>query len=74
MPTSATAPESTVRRPQNDQLHVNGADSSWGLLYKVAGAAALVSVGFVGVAVLVFIANPPPSAITEGFALFPRNP
>ncbi len=68
-----TAHQPIATRPPIDEVHANIADPGWGLLYRIAGAAALISVGFIGVAVIVFIANPPPSTITEWFALFHKN-
>lgn len=73
MPTPITAHKSIATRPPIHDVHANSADPGWGLLYRIAGAAALISVAFIGVAVIVFIANPPPTAITEWFALFNKN-
>jgi hypothetical protein len=51
-------------------------DASWKSLYKVGGAAALLSAVFIPIQVIVFIAWPPPLAGTAGdwFGLFQTNP
>ncbi|HUY77035.1 MAG TPA: hypothetical protein VMV29_09715 [Ktedonobacterales bacterium] len=46
---------------------------AWRPLYRVAGAAALMSIVFTFLAVVVFIANPPPTTVSAWFALFQRN-
>jgi len=48
-------------------------EPAWKPLYRAAGVAALLSIAFTFVAVIVFIANPPPTTITAWFALFQRN-
>jgi hypothetical protein len=48
-------------------------EPTWKSLYRAAGAAALLSIVFTFLAVIVFIANPPPTTITAWFALFQRN-
>ena len=42
-------------------------------MYRLTGAVALISVGFIGALGLLHIANLPPSTITEWFALFHQN-
>ena len=48
-------------------------EPAWKPLYRAAGVAALLAIAFVFVAVIVFIANPPPTTITAWFALFQRS-
>lgn len=73
MQTSITTPQPIASQSPNKRLHAEVVDPGWSLMYRLAGAVALISAGFIGVAVLVFIANPPPSTITEWFALFHQN-
>jgi len=49
------------------------ADSHWHLLYRIAGAAALISVVIVLLEIIRFIAWPPPSTVVGWFALFQNN-
>ncbi len=63
---SASAPH----REAADAMQV---EPAWKPLYRAAGAAALLSIAFTFVAVIVFIANPPPTTITAWFTLFQRN-
>ncbi|HEX8995694.1 MAG TPA: DUF4386 family protein [Ktedonobacterales bacterium] len=49
------------------------AGDKWRLLYRVGGATALLSVVVVALAIGVFLLWPPPSAMTDWFALFHRN-
>jgi hypothetical protein len=46
------------------------ADSRWNWLYRIGGAAALLSVLIVPIQIVVFIAWPPPSTIVDWFTLF----
>lgn len=48
-------------------------EDSWKPLYRAAGVAALLSIVFTFLAVIVFIVNPPPTTITAWFDLFQRN-
>lgn len=48
-------------------------DSSWRLLYRVGGNAALLSVMIIALAIIVFLAWPPPASMEGWFALFQRN-
>ena len=48
-------------------------DSHWHWLYRVGGAAALVSAVFIPIQVIVFIASPPPSTVIGWFTLFQNN-
>ncbi len=52
---------------------VEPVESAWKPLYRVAGAAALLSIALTFLAVIVFIANPPLTTITAWFTLFQRN-
>ena len=47
-----------------------GADASWGLLYRIGGTAAVLSVLLIPIQIAIFIAWPPPEAIADWFALF----
>lgn len=49
------------------------ADSRWNWLYRIGGAAALLSVVIVPIQIVVFIASPPPSTVADWFALFQNN-
>lgn len=66
-------PQPVVARPHMDASHAGIEDSAWRPLYRAAGVAALLSVAFTFLAVIVFIANPPPTTITAWFTLFQRN-
>lgn len=48
-------------------------DSRWKDLYKIGGAAALISAVFIPIQVIVFIAWPPPSTPIGWFTLFQNN-
>ncbi|MFC2032683.1 hypothetical protein ACFLUS_04930 [Chloroflexota bacterium] len=57
--------------------HVTDAEttnSTWKTLYKVGGTAALITAVFIPIQIIVFIVSPPPSSVTDWFALFQRNP
>jgi hypothetical protein len=49
------------------------ADSRWNWLYRIGGAAAMLSVVIVPIQIVVFMAWPPPSTIADWFALFQNN-
>jgi hypothetical protein len=49
------------------------ADPKWKWLYKIGGAAALLSVVFFPIQILVFIISPPPTTVTGWFTLFQNN-
>lgn len=49
------------------------ADSRWSWLYRIGGAAAVLSVIIVPIQIVVFIAWPPPSTIVDWFAMFQDN-
>ena len=66
--------ESQPARPQRlDVSPAEPADSAWTPLYRVGGVAALLSVAIIPLAVIVFLAWPPPTTIESWFALFQRN-
>lgn len=46
---------------------------NWSSLYKASGVAALLSVVFLPIQIIVFILNPPPSTIIGWFTLFQNN-
>lgn len=48
-------------------------EPAWKPLYRAAGVAALLAIAFIFLAVIVFIANPPPTTITAWFALFRQS-
>jgi hypothetical protein len=71
---TTSAVESQPARPQRlDASPAEPADSAWTPLYRVGGVAALISVAIIPLAVIVFLAWPPPSTIESWFALFQRN-
>jgi hypothetical protein len=57
----------------NQVTHVKTEDSTWRSLYRVGGAAALLSVVFFTIQITVFIVSPPPSTVIGWFALFQNN-
>lgn len=48
-------------------------DTTWNAVYRVGGAAALLSLVCIVVAGVVFLISPPPSTVTDWFALFHRS-
>lgn len=50
-----------------------GVEFSWKSLYRIGGAAALISAVFIPIQIIVFIAWPPPSTVTGWFTLFQSN-
>ena len=65
-----SSPASELRR---EAAVAERVEPAWKPLYRTAGVVALLSVVFTFLAVIVFIANPPPTTITAWFALFQRN-
>jgi hypothetical protein len=49
-------------------------DSQWSALYKIAGAAAVISAVLIPIQVLVFIVWPPPSSVVGWFELLQTSP
>jgi hypothetical protein len=48
-------------------------DSPWRTLYRIAGAAALITAVFIPIQIVVFLVWPPPSTVAGHFALFQSN-
>ncbi len=57
----------------NQVTDAETADSRWNWLYKVGGAAALITVVLIPIQIIVFIASPPPSTAIDYFTLFQNN-
>lgn len=57
----------------NEVARAEIADSRWSWLYKVGGAAALITAVFIPVQIIVFIISPPPSTVMGWFTLFHNN-
>ena len=49
------------------------ADSRWSWLYKLGGAAALVTVVMIPIQIIAFIVWPPPTTVADHFAIFQNN-
>lgn len=62
-----------VSQPRRELTVAERAEPAWKPLYRAAGVAALLSIAFTLLAIVVFIANPPPTSISAWFALFQRN-
>jgi hypothetical protein len=63
---------------QTQTLQLNGAntetaDANWNWLYKAGGAAALLSVVFFPIQIIVFLVSPPPDTVIGWFRLFQIN-
>jgi hypothetical protein len=56
-----------------DKINVEPTDSRWNWLYKVGGAAALVTAVFIPIQIIVFIVSPPPVTVIGWFTLFHDN-
>jgi hypothetical protein len=65
-----TAQVQTIRL---DEVDIVAAESNWCWLYKIGGAAALLSVVFFPIQIAVFIINPPPETVIGWFGLFQTN-
>jgi uncharacterized protein DUF4386 len=72
MTPSVVEPQQVAPEPVST-LFADHADSAWKPLYRVGGGAALLSVVCIVVAIVVFLAWPPPTSIESWFALFQRN-
>lgn len=70
MSTSIVVPPSSEPRQAEVADRV---EPTWEPLYRAAGVAALLSIVFTFLAVIVFIINPPPTTINAWFDLFQRN-
>jgi len=64
--------EQTLTIPMNP-VKTETADSTWRSLYKAGAFAALLSVVFFPIQIIVFIVNPPPYTVIGWFALFQNN-
>jgi hypothetical protein len=58
---------------RGDELTTQGAGSDWKLVYHVGAAAAVLSVVFVAVAVVVFVGWPIPTTVDGWFARYHQN-
>lgn len=56
-----------------DPLKTETADSTWRSLYKAGAFAALLSVVFFPIQIIVFLVNPPPGTINAWFTLFQNH-
>jgi hypothetical protein len=70
---SASILASPSSEPRQEAAAAERVEPTWKPLYRAAGAAALLSIVFTFLAVIVFIVNPPPTTITAWFDLFQRN-
>ncbi|HOW26297.1 MAG TPA: DUF4386 family protein [Bacteroidales bacterium] len=57
-----------------ENANLSAADSSWKLLYRIAGAAALLMAVFIPIQIIIFILWPPPETTIGWFELFKTNP
>lgn len=62
-----------VVQPRREAAIAEQVEPTWRPLYRAAGVGSLLSIGFTVLAIVVFIANLPPTTITAWFALFKRN-
>ncbi len=58
---------------QLNEAKIEAADASWNWLYKIGGAAALLSVVFFPIQIAVFMISPPPDTVIGWFRLFQEN-
>ncbi len=56
-----------------DASRAEAADSKWKSLYKVGGAAALLSVVFLPIQIIICLMSPPPDTVIGWFTLFQNN-
>jgi hypothetical protein len=59
--------------PRREAAVAERVESAWKPVYRAAGVVALLSIALTFLAIIVFIANPPPTTITDWFALLQRN-
>jgi hypothetical protein len=57
-----------------DEAKTETADSNWDWLYKIGGAAAMLSLVFFPIQIIIFLVNPPPDSVIGWFRLFQDNP
>jgi hypothetical protein len=62
-----------IQSLQSNETYAEITDSSWNWLYKIGGAAALLSVVFFPIQIAVFIISPPPGTVIGWFRLFQEN-
>jgi Domain of unknown function (DUF4386) len=62
-----------VQTIQLNEVNTEIADSKWTWLYKIGGAAALLSVVFFPIQIAIFMINPPPDSVIGWFSLFQSN-
>ena len=58
---------------QMNEITTETAESNWNWLYKIGGAAALLSVVFFPIQIIVFLVSPPPDTVIGWFRLFQDN-
>lgn len=57
-----------------DEAKTDTADSNSNWLYKIGGGAALLSLVYFPIQIIVFLVNPPPDSVLGWFRLFQNNP
>jgi hypothetical protein len=62
-----------LQAKQMNEITTETADSNWNWLYKIGGAAALLSVVFFPIQIIVFLVSPPPDTVIGWFRLFQDN-
>src|SRR5262249_24547378 len=72
MKASLQEPRSASRQPVQVPK-AEAVEDAWKPLWRVGGVAALLSVATIALAVIVFLAWPPPTRVEDRFALFQRN-
>jgi hypothetical protein len=63
-----------IQAVQLNKANYECLNSNWNWLYKIGGAAALLSLVFFPIQIIVFILNPPPDTVIGWFRLFQNNP
>jgi hypothetical protein len=63
-----------IDRISTDRSRLETAESTWKSLYRMAGVAALITLAFMPVQIVVFIAWPPPGNVIGWFTLFRTAP
>jgi hypothetical protein len=62
-----------IQTTRLDEVNSVAADSGWNWLYKIGAAAALLSVVFFPIQIIVFLVSPPPDTVIGWFGLFQTN-
>jgi hypothetical protein len=70
---TSTLEAPSAHRQSAGTSRAEATDTGWGTLYRVGGTASLAAVALIVLAVMVFLAWPPPTSIEQWFALFQRN-